>query len=194
MDSSKIYSDEQLLVLSSEGNRDAEEHLIIRYLNLVKSCSHRLYLLGGDSEDLIQEGTLGLLSAIRTYNPAIGPFSTYAEHCIKMRMFSAIKSASSLKNNPINNGLSFEQLSEDAEISDNLKSSIRITEDLILSKEKSEEFAAKVSDLLSSYEKRVLSLYLDGNSYDEIAFMLGKNTKSVDNAIQRIRQKLARNN
>ena len=104
--------DTVLLKLASDGDRDAEDALAARYLRLVRICSRPLFLAGGDSEDLIQEGTFGLLSAIRSYDPADGTmFKTYAEHCIRMRLLSAIKSASRLKHVPLNDGISLEELS-----------------------------------------------------------------------------------
>ena len=106
--------DISLQKLAAEGDRDAEDALAARYLRLVRICARPLFLAGGDSEDLIQEGTIGLLSAIRKYDPADeASFKTFAEHCIRMRLLSAIRSASRLKHFPLNDGISLEQLSED---------------------------------------------------------------------------------
>ena len=98
-----------------EGDRNAEEVLVERYLRLVRICARPLFLAGGDSEDLIQEGTFGLLSAIKNFDPEDGSsFRTFAEHCIRMRLLSAIKSASRNKHFPLNDGISLEQLSEES--------------------------------------------------------------------------------
>ena len=106
--------DKELQSLASSGDREAEEALAGRYLRLVRACARPFFLAGGDSEDLIQEGTFGLLSAIRQYRADAGAsFKTFAEHCIRMRLLSAIKSASQLKHFPLNDGVSLEQLSED---------------------------------------------------------------------------------
>ena len=190
-----ILDDLSLQSLAVSGDRDAEEALAARYLRLVRICARPLFLVGGDSEDLIQEGTFGLLSAIRRYDPADGAsFSTYAERCIRMRLLSAIKSASRLKHVPLNDGISLEQLSEDPGTDIlSLPELVRHDpEDLILAKESKEELRAAFSRCLSKFEIKVLDLYLEGLSYREIAERLCRNAKSVDNAVQRIRRKLAR--
>ena len=189
-------SDTGLLNSVIEGDRVAEEILVERYMQLVRSCARPLFLAGGDSEDLIQEGMFGLLSAIRQYEPSSGTsFRTFAEHCIRMRLYSAIKSASRLKHLPLNDGVSLEQLSEDSSmqlsaIPDSVR---RNPEDLVLARERTEELYSELALCLSGLEKNVLSLYLEGLSYREIGFPLGKQEKSIDNAVQRIRRKLARN-
>ena len=187
--------DTMLQRLAFDGDRDAEDALASRYLRLVRICARPLFLAGGDSEDLIQEGTFGLLSAIRNYDPEDGAsFKTYAEHCIRMRLLSAIKSASRLKHVPLNDGISLEELSEDpgADIS-TFPELIRYNpEELILAEESRKELNAVFSRCLSRFEIKVLDLYLEGLSYREIAERLCRNAKSVDNAVQRIRRKLAR--
>ena len=189
--------DTMLQRLAFNGDRDAEDSLAARYLRLVRICARPLFLAGGDSEDLIQEGTFGLLSAIRNYDPADGAsFKTYAEHCIRMRLLSAIKSASRLKHVPLNDGISLEELSEDpgADIS-TFPELIRYNpEELILAEESREELNAAFSRCLSRFEIKVLDLYLEGLSYREIADRLCRDAKSIDNAVQRIRRKLAREN
>ena len=188
-------SDNALQALSTEGDRGAEEALSERYARLVRVCARPLFLAGGDSEDLLQEGMIGLLSAIREYDPNSGTaFRSFAEHCIRMRILSAIKSASRLKHFPLNDGISLEELSEDpgADIS-TLPELIRHNpEELILAKESREELNAAFSRCLSRFEIKVLDLYLEGLSYREIADRLCKDAKSIDNAVQRIRRKLAR--
>ena len=189
--------DTMLQQLAAEGDRDAEDALAARYLRLVRICARPLFLAGGDSEDLIQEGTFGLLSAIRKYDPSDGAsFKTFAEHCIRSRLLSAIKSASRLKHVPLNDGISLEELSEDpgADMSA-LPELIRLNpEELVLAKESREELSAVFSRCLSKFEIKVLDLYLDGLSYREIADRLCRDAKSIDNAVQRIRHKLAREN
>ena len=187
--------DRQLQKLAVKGDRDAEETLAERYLRLVRICARPLFLAGGDSEDLIQEGTFGLLSAIKNYDPEDGSsFRTFAEHCIRMRLLSAIKSASRNKHIPLNDGISLEQLSEESSadlsaLSENFRCN---PEELVLARESKEELYAAFSRCLSRFEIKVLDLYLEGLSYKEIAERLCKSAKSVDNAVQRIRHKLAR--
>ena len=189
-------TDTELLIFVSEGDREAEEVLAARYLRLVRACARPLFLAGGDSEDLIQEGTFGLLSAIRRYKPdGEASFKTFAEHCIRMRLLSAIKSASRLKHFPLNDGISLEQLSEEpgAHLSAFPEFFRRTPEELVLARESKEELYSAFLQYLSKFEINVLGLYLDGRSYGEIADRLGKSAKSIDNAVQRIRKKLGRN-
>lgn len=189
-------NDTSLQELAVKGDREAEEKLAERYLRLVRICARPLFLAGGDSEDLIQEGTFGLLSAIRRFDPNTSvSFKTFAEHCIKMRLLSAIKSASRLKHFPLNDGISLEQLSEEsgANVSAFPEFFRRTPEELVLARENKEELYSAFLQCLSKFEIKVLDLYLDGLSYREIADKLGKSAKSIDNAVQRIRKKLAQN-
>ena len=185
-----------LLQAASEGDRASEEALVERYMRLVRSCARPLFLAGGDSEDLIQEGMFGLLSAIRQFEPGVGVrFQTFAEHCIRMRLLSAVRSASRLKHLPLNDGVSLEQLSEDSSLQLSATPDVlrRSPEDTVLARERTEELYAELAQCLSKMEKQVLSMYLEGLSYREIAQRLGKEDKAIDNAVQRIRRKLARN-
>ena len=189
-------SDIELQKLVKAENREAEEALAGRYMRLVRQCARPLFLAGGDSEDLIQEGTFGLLSAIRRFDPECGvSFKAFAEHCVRMRLLSAVKSASRLKHFPLNDGMSLDQLSEDSntDLSALPQSFRRSPEDQVLARESKEELYTAFAEQLSKMERNVLSLYLDGLSYKEIGQRLGKEPKSVDNAVQRIRRKLARN-
>ena len=194
-----IYSqlnDNELLSLASSGDRDAEEQLALRYSRLVKIRSRRLFLVGGDSEDLIQEGMFGLLSAIREYDSSMRTsFKTYAEICVKHRIFSAIKMASRKKHGPLNDMISFDDVLSDESQSGAAASGLvfrRTPEEQVLAQESADEIIS-YSRYLSKFEAKILRLFLDGLSYSEIAENCGKSSKSVDNAIQRIRCKLARN-
>ena len=189
-------SDEDLIALARNGDDLAEDQLAVRYSKLVRACARPYFLAGGDSEDLIQDGTFGLLSAIRRFDPTCGvSFKTFAEHCVRMRLLSAIKSASRLKHFPLNDGMSLEELSEDSNtnLSAFPQSFRRSPEDQVLARESKEELYTAFAEQLSRLERKVLSLYLDGLSYKDIAQRLGKEPKAIDNAVQRIRRKLARN-
>ena len=190
------FSDNSLQAMAAAGDRGAEEALSERYMRLVRVCARPLFLAGGSSEDLIQEGMIGLLSAIRQFDAQSGAsFHTFAELCIRSRLLSAVKSASRKKHLPLNDGLSLEQLSEDSgsQLSATPEVFRQDPEDLVLARESKEELYAVLSRCLSKMENRVLEYYLDGLSYREIAARLGKDEKAVDNAVQRIRRKLARN-
>ena len=187
-------SDAELQRLAVSGDRAAEEALAARYMQLVRVCARPLFLAGGDSEDLSQEGMFGLLSAIREFDPEQGAsFRSFAEHCIRMRLYSAIKSASRLKHLPLNDSMPLEQLSDDpgSQLSAASQAFRRSPEDLILARERKEELKDLFARCLSKLEKQVLDLYLEGLSYRDIARSLQKDEKSVDNAVQRIRHKLA---
>jgi len=188
-------SDTSLQSLAVKGDRAAEEALATRYMQLVRVCARPLFLAGGDSEDLIQEGMFGLLSAIREFDPNAGnSFRSFAEHCIRMRLYSAVKSASRLKHLPLNDSMPLEQLSDpESQLSASPEWFRRSPEDLVLARESKEELTDFLSQCLSKLEKRVLGLFLEGLSYRDIARKLRKDEKSVDNAVQRIRRKLAQN-
>ena len=188
--------DETLCVLAASGDRKAEEALVVRYNRLVRICARPYFLAGGDSEDLIQEGMVGLLAAIREYDPdKAAAFRTYAEVCIKNRLFSVIKAAARDKHIPLNHSVSLETPlfggtgdpsalgAPDGQGTD--------PEEILLSREAFRERLEALMGQLSGFEAGVLRLYLNGLSYREIAAELGKPLKSVDNAVQRIRRKLA---
>ena len=190
-----LLSDNDLQQLSAEGDRLAEEALASRYMQLVRACARPLFLAGGDSEDLSQEGRFGLLAAIRAFDPCQGvSFRSFAEHCIKMRLYSAVKTASRRKHLPLNDSMPLEQLSDDpsSQLSAAPEMFRRSPEDLVLARESKEELKDLFARCLSKMEKQVLDLFLDGLSYRDIAHVLEKDEKAVDNAVQRIRRKLAR--
>jgi len=174
------------------GNDPAEEEaLVSEYARLVRACARPYFLAGGDSEDLIQEGMLGLLSAIRTYDPEKGAkFSTYAEFCVRRRIYSAIKLASGNKHTPLNSYISLES----SQIDENSTQSayfLRVPEDFVIAREQAGEVERLLYGALSRFESGVLELYLEGMSYKDMAVRLEKSDKSIDNAVQRIRKKLS---
>lgn len=189
--------DNRLQELAAIGDRQAEERLVVKYMRLVRRCSRPFFLVGGAPEDLIQEGMLGLLSAIRQYDPKQNAaFKTYAELCIKNRLLSAVKTDSRLKHNPLNDGLPLDSLlSEESQIPLLAYTELfrRTPEEQVLARENKMELQQSFKRCLSPMERNVLRLYLDGLSYQEIAEQTGKPIKAVDNAIQRIRRKLAQN-
>lgn len=190
-----MFSDNELIHQSRLGDSNAEEELAKRYIKYVRMCARPYFLAGGDSEDLIQEGMLGLLSAIRNFNPnGNASFKTYAEQCIRNRILSAIESAACFKHFPLNQSVSMENFDEINSsdlrmIGENVY--FRETEEQVLAKESESELFSNRYDLLSKFEKNVLEMYLQGHSYKEIAEILNRTEKSVDNAVQRIRKKFA---
>lgn len=189
-------TDEALSTLALKGDQIAEERLVVRYSRLVRICARPYFLAGGDSEDLIQEGMLGLLSAIREYTPGRDTsFRTYAEICIKRRLISAIRAAVRDKHAPLNNSISFETPLFDGDTERGLFCSdqvLRSPEDLLIDREALQEWTERLNGQLSGFEAKILRLYLNGLSYSEIAAEVDRSAKSVDNAVQRVRKKLAR--
>lgn len=188
------FSDSELQAVALQGDAAAEEALLTRYVRVVRMCARPYVLVGGDTEDLIQEGMMGLLSAIRSYDASGGvPFKSYAELCIHNRIRSAVKSASRRKHLPLNSGVPLDDLlSEETMPEAFLSFDRRTTEDQVLDKENEQELQSAFAKHLSPFEQTILSHYLNGLSYGEMAVQTGKSEKSIDNAVQRIRRKLAR--
>ena len=181
------FSDEYLQHLASDGDREAEEALSVRYIPFIRKISRTCFIFGGDIEDIIQEGTFGLISAIRQYSSKSNySFRSFAAVCIKNRIISAIKSAASNKHHPLNDGIPLDEIDVDS-FSEYFRRSV---EEIVIEKENQDRFIETVSDSLTIYEQNVLKLYLDGLSYAEISASLKKDIKSIDNAVQRIRRKL----
>ena len=194
---SQELTDETLCRLAASGDRVAEERLVMRYNRLVRMCARPYFLAGGDSEDLIQEGMVGLLAAIREYDSSkAAVFRTYAEVCIKNRLFSVIKAAARDKHTPLNNSVSFETPlfsgNGDRFAYHAPGRQVEDPEEIFLSRESFRERMETLMGQLSGFEASVLRLYLNGLSYSEIAAEVNKSPKSVDNAVQRIRRKVAR--
>ena len=185
-------SDEELQKLAVQGDSLAEELLIKRYLRLVRVCSRPHFLVGGDSEDLIQEAMFGLLSAVRSFRSDKSvSFKTYAEACVRNRIISAIRSASRNKHEPLNSGVSFDDVLSDESANLGISAFQRVPEEQVLARESAQEFISAYKRCLSDFESQVLELYLRGLSYSEIAVQLSRDSKAIDNAVQRIRRKLA---
>ena len=186
-------SDSELHSLYLAGDTEAGNALVVRYRRLVKSCTRPFFLAGGDNEDLLQEGMIGLLSAIREFDPDGGSsFHSFAELCIRRRVISAARGASRQKHAPLNDGLSLEQLQSGESQYHFQHLSAQSPEDAVLDQAWADSFLAACARFLSVFENRILMDYLDGLSYEEMARRNNRSVKSIDNAIQRIRKKLAR--
>jgi RNA polymerase sporulation-specific sigma factor len=190
-------ADEQLCAQVSLGDSASEEALVLRYSRLVRVCARPYFLVGGDSEDLIQEGMLGLLAAIRDFSPERKvAFRTYAELCIRRRMISAIRMAAGDKHTPLNTYVSLELSlfvsSQELTSFGATLSRQENPEDLIINKERLRMLMKLIKGQLTELENGILRYFLKGLSYSEIAKEVNRSTKSVDNAVQRIRRKVAR--
>lgn len=189
-------SDEELILLDHQGDDDATEYLLKKYSPLVKKSIRTLYLIGADTEDLLQEGMIGLFKAIRHYeedNRQSSSFYTFAKLCVDRQLYSAIKLSNRKKHFPLNSYISFySKINEtDTELIENLEAGSESNpEFIILDQENASSIEDVLEEHLSKMEKNVLHLYLKGNSYIDIAGVIGKTPKAVDNAIQRIRDKV----
>jgi len=193
------YSDEELLIRLRDGEAGITDHIMNKYKNLVKSKAKSMYILGADSEDLIQEGMIGLFKAIRDYDSGRdASFSTFADLCVSRQMYTAVQASRRQKHIPLNNYISlYATVSEDRDGEETLVNMLASDsglnpEDLVIDRENVDRLEMLIDKELSSFEKQVLDLYLTGMSYQQIARVLGRDDKSTDNALQRIKHKLRR--
>ena len=187
-------TDEALCTMAAGGDREAEELLVTRYYGTVRACARPLFLVGGDGEDLIQEGMFGLIQAIREYRPGkAASFRTFADTCIRNRLFSALRAASRGKHYPLNESISLDTPFFDSTsyTPGTLDPSHTDPELLIAERDYVEGLLESTRKQLSEFEAKILGYYLEGLSCHEIAKAVGKSPKSVDNAVQRVRRKAA---
>lgn len=190
-------TDEQLLCDYKNGNQEIMDYLMVKYKFMVRKKARAMYLLGGENEDLIQEGMIGLIKAVRDFDVTQKTsFSSFAELCVSRQMYSAIEASNRKKHLPLNSYISlYEDSEQEGEgrslpLIDTIESSKENDpEVLYFGKEYTEAFAEQLKELLSPLENHVLYLHLMGTDYRTIAELLGKNPKSVDNALQRIKTK-----
>ena len=185
--------DESLSDLARRGDRDAEEILVKRYNRLVRQLARPFYLAGGDSDDLIQEGMIGLICAVREYDgQRAASFRTFAEICIRNRLYSAVRAAARDKHTPLNQSVPLEMPFFDGQSSCFGAMAGENPEDLIIGRERVQDALSDVRKQLSEFEAKILGYYLDGLTIREMAKAVLRSPKSVDNAVQRIRRKAAR--
>ena len=190
-------TDEQLLCDYKNGNQEIMDYLVVKYKSMVRKKARAMYLLGGENEDLIQEGMIGLIKAVRDFDVTQKTsFSSFAELCVSRQMYSAIEASNRKKHLPLNSYISlYEDSEQEGEgrslpLIDTIESSKENDpEVLYFGKEYTEAFAEQLKELLSPLENHVLYLHLMGTDYRTIAELLGKSPKSVDNALQRIKTK-----
>lgn len=190
-------TDEQLLCDYKNGNQEIMDYLMVKYKSMVRKKARAMYLLGGENEDLIQEGMIGLIKAVRDFDVTQKTsFSSFAELCVSRQMYSAIEASNRKKHLPLNSYVSLYEDSEEVgegrslPLIDTIESSKENDpEVLYFGKEYTETFAEQLKELLSPLENHVLYLHLMGTDYRTIAELLGKSPKSVDNALQRIKTK-----
>lgn len=175
-------TDEALVELAKNGDKQATEELLLRHAGLVRGCARGFFLVGGDTEDLIQEGMIGLYGAIGDYRTKDGiPFKKFASLCVSRRIIDAVRASSRKKNAPLN----YVPFIEEDWIDSGLN-----PEDMLIQREDKREFRQKMSSVLSDFEFKVTTMYMDGMTCSEICASTGKSGKSIDNAIQRSKKKL----
>lgn len=188
------HTDEELILFIHDGDQEATEYLLKKYSPLVKKSIRTLYLIGADAEDLSQEGMIGLFKAIQNYRQDNNAsFYTFAKLCIDHQIYSAIKASNRKKHSPLNSYISFyaKNGEAEAELINNLEAGNESNpEHIILDRENTSYFEEVLATNLSKLEQSVLPLYLDGQSYSDIAASLNKSPKTIDNAVQRIRDKV----
>ncbi|MBD5463621.1 MAG: RNA polymerase sporulation sigma factor SigH [Lachnospiraceae bacterium] len=196
-------SDEELIVRLRDGESAITDYIMDKYKNLVRSKAKSMYILGADREDLIQEGMIGLFKAIRDYDTGRdASFFTFADLCVSRQMYTAVQAAGRQKHTPLNTYISLyanasenggAEGGEEWELIDSMLSqSERNPEELLIDRENVELLEKIIEKELSSFENQVLDLYLTGMKYSQIAKVLGRDDKSTDNALQRIKSKLRR--
>lgn len=189
-------NDEELIVESKTGNGYATEILMERYRNFVRARSRTYFLIGADKEDIIQEGMIGLYKAIRDFKTeANTSFKSFAELCITRQIITAIKKATRQKHIPLNSYVSlnkplYDEDNDNALLDTFVRREILNPEEILLDKERFLTIENKIAKILSKLELCVLTKYLEGKSYSEIAIQIKKSEKSIDNALQRIKKKI----
>ena len=182
------YTDEELVELLRQGDTEVMDYLLEKYKFVVRQKARVLYLAGGEADDLIQEGMIGLFKAVRDFQTdKEASFATFARVCIDRQIYSAIQNSNRQKHQPLNSYVSLNQEDESSPI---WELSVENPESIIIDQETTEDLRKRISDYLSPMENKVLDLYLKGKGYVEIGGILNKSPKSVDNALQRIRSKI----
>ena len=191
--------DTELVEQARYGEERAIEVLLARYRNFARSKARSYFLAGSEREDVVQEGMIGLFKAIRDFDlQQKTPFRAFAELCISRQILTAIKTANRHKHHPLNTSVSLDapayEDNDASSIADHLMSPRRTSDpaELVISAEEIEALRTSMNRNLTELEGEVLTLYMDGKSYEEIAGTLGNHVKSIDNALQRIKRKLQR--
>lgn len=187
--------DDDVAVLAQQGDGEALEYLLDKYKNFVRARARSYFLVGADHEDIVQEGMIGLYKSIRDYNPEKqSSFRAFAELCVKRQIITAIKTATRQKHVPLNSYVSLNKPlygeESDRTLLDVIEGRVTNPEDLFIGQEDVSHIQEQIGSVLSELEQQVLDAFLDGKSYQEIAVMLGRHVKSIDNALQRVKRKL----
>lgn len=189
----KDLTDEELIQMLRDGDAEIADYIMEKYKPLVRKKTNAMYLIGGETEDLIQEGMIGLFKAVRDFNPEKEvSFFAFAEICITRQLYSALEASNRKKHIPLNTYISFSNQDEadSVNIEQMVTDQTISPEQILIERERKQEFFNNLEEKLSPLERKVLYLYLEGSSYTQIAESLGKAPKSIDNTLQRIRGKI----
>ena len=182
------YTDEELLELQRDGRENVTDYLLDKYKAMVKKKARVLYLMGGEQDDLIQEGMIGLFKAIREYRPEKATsFCTFAQLCVDRQLYNERQSSNRQKHRPLNSYVPLNTEEGEHELRDFRQQS---PENIVIARENEAAMEQKIREQLSDFENQVLARYLEGENYLQIAADLSRPPKSVDNALQRIRSKV----
>ena len=182
------YSDEELIQRLRAGETGIADYLIEKYKYLVRRKARAMFLIGGDTDDLIQEGMIGLFKAVRDYHLGKeASFVTFAQMCIDRQIYSAVQSSNRQKHMPLNTYISLSQEDEESPLA---QAWVETPEEIIIDRENTRALEDEIKSALSPMENTVLNYYLEGKSYADIGMLMDKNPKSVDNALRRIRTKI----
>lgn len=187
------FSDEELIEKLRAGDAEIADYIMEKYKPLVRKKTNAMYLIGGETEDLIQEGMIGLFKAVRDFKPEKEvSFFAFAEICITRQLYSALEASNRKKHIPLNTYISFsnQEESEGLNLEQMVTEQNISPEQMMIEQEGKKEFFDKLEEKLSPMERKVLYLYLEGSSYIQIADHMGKTPKSIDNTLQRIRGKI----
>ena len=191
----ETMTDEQLIQKLRSGDKAIMDYLMEKYKNLVRKEANAMYLLGGENDDLIQEGMIGLFKAVQDYNTEEeASFFSFARLCITRQLYSAIEASKRKKHSPLNSYISlYDKNDEKAALIETMEASSETNpEELLIGREHAELIESKLEEQLSDLENRVLYLHMLGTDYKTIARLLDKSPKTIDNALQRIKAKTQR--
>lgn len=190
------FTDEELIIQYRDGDKQIVDYLMDKYKHVVRSKAGRMFILGADKDDLIQEGMIGLFKAVRDYDSGRdASFLTFAELCISRQMYTAIQAANRKKHLPLNSYISLYKNQEDETLEGQLIGAIQNfseqnPEEILIDRENVEALQTIIDQELSTFERQVLELSMTGMGYIDIARLLGKDPKSTDNALNRVKTKI----
>ncbi len=189
----ETMTDEEIVALAQGGDKQAESHMVHKYKGFVEVLSIPYFIAGAERDDLVQEGLIGLYKAVKSYNGTRrANFKTFAEVCVVRQMITAVKTSTRKKNSPLNHYVSIHASGDEADVisAKLVDTKHKDPESIVIEREAAQGMESRINSVLSDFEAEVLRYYLTGISYKEIAVLIGKTPKAVDNAMCRIKKKI----